>query len=358
MAEFVSCHPDNFETMCLACASNYKTIIEQAKMLNPKYLVISDKNAYEIVKNELQTIIVLPGEELNNMAKLDVDIMGMAISGTDGIMPSFNCLGHAKILAIANKEAIVSGGKFFISLANSLSEQTRTRIIPVDSEHNAVYQCLLGEIKEDVSEVILTCSGGPFVDFPENDLQNVTIQQALNHPKWKMGRKITIDSATIMNKALELLEASFLFEIDIQKIKAVIHRQSIVHGIVTFKDASTKAFLSYPDMMIPVCYALNYPDRYEQPGFKLDFTSLTFENFKSWQKRSLEFAYRAYAENKCIVLNTINEKCVYDFLAGKISFCDIQKIIEDTMNSSKPCVISSISDITEAINYAKEVCFS
>lgn len=352
MVDFVHNNLDNFEIVCLACCCNYKSIIEQARRVSPKYIVVSDKNAYEIVKNELKEINVLPGEELNNMAMLDVDMMGMAISGSDGVLPSFYCLGHAKMLAIANKEAIVVGGNFFVSLANDKG----TKIVPVDSEHNAIYQCLVGENFKDIEEIILTCSGGPFVDFSEDELKEVSVEAALQHPKWKMGRKNTIDSATIMNKALEILEASFLFDVNIKKIKAIIHRESIVHGMITFRDSMTKAVLSYPDMMMPISYALNYPKRFNKGARKLDLTVLSFEPFSPWQERSINFAYRAYEENKCIILNTINEKCVNAFLNGSMAFGDIQNVVEKALDSSKGYMISSVSELREAMHYASEFC--
>lgn len=353
MVNFVIDNRDQFDVMCLACGSNYNSIISQANILRPRYVVVSDKNAYEIVKNKLK-MTVLPAEALNEVAMMDVDIMGMAISGMAGILPSFYCLGHAKTLAIANKETIVAGGKFFINTAHN----TGTEIIPIDSEHSAIYQCLVGEDRSDIEEVILTCSGGPFIDLSEDELKMVTVEQALCHPKWKMGRKNTIDSATVMNKALEILEAAFLFNIDIDKIRAIIHRQSIIHGFVSFRDSSIKALLSYPDMTIPISYALNGAKRCLQKDFKLDLnTSLFFEPIKSWQKKSLDFAYRAYKEDKNIVLNTINEKCVLDFLDGNIAFSDIQTIIEKTLDSSiQKYEVSSISDVVAAIKLAKQEC--
>jgi 1-deoxy-D-xylulose-5-phosphate reductoisomerase len=345
MVEVVLSNPDVFKVMCLSCKSNARLIWEQSKKLHPKYVVVSDTEAYRTLKKEIPN--VLPKEELNNIAQMNVDVVGMAIPGNSGIEPSFSCLGYSKLLAIANKETIVSGGNFFISKAKKL----KTKIIPVDSEHSAIYQCLQNEFLNTVRQVILTCSGGPFIDYSIDMLKKVTAKDAMKHPTWKMGEKISIDSATLINKALELIEAAFLFNIDINKITAIIHRQSMIHGMVYFSDNTVKAILSKPDMIIPIRYALHCGKRVDTGskgiGFKIQ--DLLFEDFNNWQKRSINFAYDAYNEKKCIAFNVANERAVTDFLANRIQFTAIHDIVEKALEKAQPEIINSVDDIMQII---------
>ena len=313
-----------FEIVAIISNSNYSKLIEQAKMANPKYVGVADKRAYEIVKEALEStdIEVLPESEFANLSQLKVDCCVMAISGNAGLKPTFECLGYARRLAIATKEAIISGGK----LLQNLAKQKQTEIIPIDSEHNSIFQCLLGENSKNIKELILTASGGPFVDLEESDLKNVTVEKALQHPNWNMGKKNTIDSATMINKALEIIEAAYLFDIDIKKIKPLIHTNSIIHGMVGFNDGSLKALLSMPNMNIPISYAINYPDRQKVSVPDLDFESIRSLNFRkptSWQKRNVELAYQAFDEKKVISFNTANEIAVSKFLDGKLRFNEI-----------------------------------
>ncbi len=327
---------------------NYKKLIEQAKYYHPEYVCVTDNKAFKIVNEVLleENIKVIPKEEINNIAKLKTDCCVMAISGIAGLDPTFSTLGNTKRLAIATKEVIISAG----NLLTDLARKTKTEIIPVDSEHSAIFQCIHGEKKEFIKEIILTASGGPFVDFEEKDLKQVTLSDALKHPNWKMGKKITIDSATLINKALEIIEASYLFNFPINNIRSIIHTSSIIHGLVKFNDGSYRASLSFPDMILPISYALNYPHRIDCELPDLGFCklkTLNFRELKTWQKRNINLAYYAFKEKKVIALNTANEYAISEFLKGKISFCDIYKIIYNTLEKSSREEVCSLNDIKE-----------
>ncbi len=350
---------NGFEIIAITGNNNHKKLIEQAKLCSPKYVCISDKNAFEIVKNKLINtgIQVVSQSEINNIAKINVDCAVMAIAGNAGLSPSFFCLGHAKRLAMATKEVIISGGKFFMNLA--LEKQTE--ILPIDSEHNAIYQCLIGEDKNSVTEIILTASGGPFVDFEEFDFNKVTINDALKHPNWAMGKKITIDSATLINKALEMIEASYLFDINIKKIKPLIHTGSLIHGLVRFIDNSFKVAVSFPDMRLPISYALNYPNRVDCNLQNLNFEkigSLNFKEQKLWQKRNINLAYESFKEGKVITFNRANEIAVNYFLNGKLKFNEIYNFISKALEKSKSEKINSIEDIFSTIELINNCCLN
>ena len=333
---------------------NHKLLIEQAKLAKPEYVGVADKNAYEIVKDTLQSdeTEVLTATEFEDLAQLDVTCNLMAIAGHASLQPTFSCVGHAQRLAIASKEAIISGGK----LLQKLAKEKRTKIIPIDSEHNSILQCLLGENKTSIKELILTASGGAFADLEEKELQNVTLQDALQHPNWNMGIKNTIDSATLFNKALELIEASYLFGCDITKIKAIIHPNSIIHAIVRFVDNSYKALIYFPDMTLPISYALNYPKRSEAGLPELDFEQigrLNFKKPKEWQKRNIALAYQAVKENKVIAFNVANEIAVSQFIEGKLQFTEIYKYIINTLEHAQEEKVNSVEEIQDIIRNIK-----
>lgn len=337
-----------FEITAISGNRNYKKLIEQAKYYHPKYVCVTDDSVFKIVNEALlnENIRIIPKEEINNIAKLKTDCCVIAISGIAGLEPTFSSLGNTKRLAIATKEVIISAG----DLLTDLAQKTKTEIIPVDSEHSAIFQCIQGEKKEFINEIILTASGGPFVDFEEKDLGKVTLSDALKHPNWTMGKKITIDSATLINKALEIIEASYLFKIPINNIKPLIHTSSIIHGLVKFNDGSYKAALSFPDMILPISYVLNYPERIDCKLPNLDFCklkSLDFKELKPWQKRNIDLAYYAFKEKKVIALNVANEYTVNMFLKGQINFCDIYKIISDILEKSSEEDVCSLNDIKE-----------
>ena len=355
-ANIVKNNKEKYEIEAISGNNNYELLISQAKELLPKYVVVCNPVYYSLVKESLTEFKteVLPSEELNNIAKINVNTFVMAISGSSGISSTFSALGHAKNIALATKEVVVCGGSYFMKE----SFRKQTKIIPIDSEHNAIYQCLEGENMKNVSKIILTASGGSFIDFDSKDLEKVTLEQALRHPNWNMGKKITIDSSTLFNKSMEIIEAAYLFDVNINKIEAVIHPQSIIHGMVLFEDGSVKAILSVPDMSIPIQYSLEYPDRSENKLIeKLDFSksfSLEFKEKKDWQQKSLDVAYESFYEKKCIAFNSFNEEAVSDFLKEKIKFSDIYKIVKKRLDQVKHKEnISSVEDIIEYINFYK-----
>ena len=333
---------------------NHKLLIEQARLAKPEYVGVADKTAYEIVKSVLHQdeIKVLAVTEFENLAQLNVTCCLMAIAGHASLQPTFSCIGHAQRLAIASKEAIISGGR----LLQNLAKKNGTEIIPIDSEHNAIFQCLLGENKTSVHELILTASGGAFADLDEVELKNVTLQDALKHPNWNMGIKNTVDSSTLFNKALELIEASYLFDCDITKIKAIIHPNSIIHAIVKFIDNSYKSLISFPDMMLPISYALNYPKRLTCTLPALDFEqiqNLNFKKPKEWQKRNIDLAYQAVQEEKVIAFNIANEIAVSKFIEGKLQFTEIYKYIINILEHSQKENVTSVKDIHTIIQAIK-----
>ena len=333
---------------------NHKLLIEQAKLAKPEYVGVADRQSYEIVKDTLSIgkIEVLTATEFENLAKLDVTCSVMAIAGHASLQPTFASIGHAQRLAIASKEAIISGGK----LLQTVAKEKGTEIIPIDSEHNSILQCLLGENKTSIKELILTASGGAFADFDENELKNVTLQDALKHPNWQMGIKNTIDSATLFNKALELIEASYLFDINITKIKAIIHPNSIIHAMVKFMDNSYKSLMSFPDMKLPISYALNYPNRCECNLPELDFEqiyNLSFKKPKAWQRRNINLAYYAVQEKKVIAFNIANEVAVSKFITGKLQFAEIYKYVIEILAHSQAENVNSFEDIQAIIQSIK-----
>ncbi|MDR0552556.1 MAG: 1-deoxy-D-xylulose-5-phosphate reductoisomerase [Holosporales bacterium] len=337
-----------FEVVCLAARSNYKELVKQAMISRPQYISVEAKfvdAAKELLKGTNTT--VLPNEEIKNLAQLEVDILGMAISGISGLIPSFHCLGHAATIALATKEVAVCGGQFFVNQAH----EKNTRIIPVDSEHSAIYRCLENKDKNCINKIILTCSGGPFINYSREQLETVTVQDSLNHPTWQMGGKITIDSATLINKALEIIEAAFLFDIEIEKVEAIIHKESMVHGMVQLGDSSIMALMGTPDMRIPINYAFaKYSEKDFKSDFKLESLSLSFQKFSDWQKENVELAYEAYNEKKCIAFSVADEMAVQEFLDNKIRFKDIPAFVRGKLKMSNSEKVSSISDIIEICN--------
>lgn len=339
-----------FDVVSIVGNSNHGKLIEQGLALKPRYIGVADVTSFKIVKEALDSTEteVLPESEFENLAQLNVGCCVMAISGKAGLRPTFSCLGHAKRLAIATKEAIIAGGKLLQTLASQLG----TNIIPIDSEHNSIFQCLQGEDPKSIRKLVLTASGGPFLNLDESELMNVTVGDALKHPNWNMGKKNTIDSATMINKALEIIEAAYLFGIDISRIESIIHPNSIIHGMVEFSDNSIKALMAAPDMNLPISYAINYPHRVECELPRLNLgaiDSLKFEQPKNWQLRNINLAYQAFNENKVIAFNTANEEAVSLFLNHKINFCEIYKCIQNALETAQKEVCTSIDDIINVI---------
>lgn len=334
--EVVEAHPELFEVEVLSAHSNAALIIEQARKFRPNAVVITDETKYEQVKSALSLypIKVFCGRTaLNDVVQWDsVDMVLTAIVGFAGLSSTMASIEAGKTIALANKETLVVAGELVMKHA----EEKRVAIIPVDSEHSAIFQCLVGEDLNSVEKIILTASGGPFIGRKPNYLVNVKASHALQHPNWTMGAKITIDSATLMNKGLEMIEAKWLFGLQNDQIEVVIHPQSIIHSLVQFNDGSLKAQLGLPDMKLPIQYAIGFPQRlknnFKRFDFK-DYSSLTFEqpDYKTFRNLALAKDAMYKGGNLACVMNAANEIAVQAFLNNKVSFIEMSDIIEQTM---------------------------
>lgn len=336
--EVIAAHPDMFSAEILTAQSNEKLLIEQALKFNPNVVVIGDEKKYLHVKEALQntSVKVFAGEKaLEEVASMDCyDLMLAAIVGYAGLKPTLSAIRHGKAIALANKETLVVAGDIVMRTAL----ENRVPIIPVDSEHSAIFQCLVGETKNKIEKVILTASGGPFLGRKTNYLVNVKREHALQHPNWSMGAKITIDSATLMNKGLEMIEARWLFNLRPSEIQVVVHPQSIIHSMVQFEDGSIKAQMGLPDMKLPIQYAMAFPQRISNSFPRYDFRSvrnLTFEDPDVKTFRNLALAMEALEKggNTACVMNAANEIVVYAFLRNKVNFLEMTDIIEKTMQA-------------------------
>jgi 1-deoxy-D-xylulose-5-phosphate reductoisomerase len=334
--EVIAAHPSLFTAEVLTAQQNEKLLIEQALRFHPNLVVIGDETKYLVVKEALQDkgIKVFAGEKaLEEVAGLDCyDLMLAAIVGYAGLRPTLAAIKNGKAIALANKETLVVAGD--IVMRNALAN--KVPIIPVDSEHSAIFQCLVGETRNKIEKVILTASGGPFLGRKTNYLVNVKREHALQHPNWSMGAKITIDSATLMNKGLEMIEAKWLFNLKPQEIQVVVHPQSIIHSMVQFEDGSIKAQMGLPDMKLPIQYAMAFPQRIGNQFPRYDFRTvrtLTFEEPDVKTFRNLALASEALEKggNLACIMNAANEIVVYAFLRNRISFLDMTTIIEKTM---------------------------
>jgi 1-deoxy-D-xylulose-5-phosphate reductoisomerase len=326
-----------FEIAGLTAHSNIDLLQEQIEEFKPPTVVVSDRQNAKILEDRIgERCEILYGEEgLLEIAKRNnYDILLSAIVGFAGLKPTIESIKLGKRIALANKETLVVAGELIIELAKKFNSE----IIPVDSEHSAIFQCLQGESKKEIEKIILTASGGPFLNRDKRDFENVTIEEALNHPNWNMGNKITIDSATMMNKGLEVIEAYWLFGLKKEQIEVLIHPQSVIHSMVAFRDGSIKAQLSAPDMKLPILYALTYPNRLNYGGVKTDFkkiAQLTFFEPDFDKFVCLKLAYDAIDKGgiaPCI-LNAANELAVDKFLSGEIKFSQIPVIIEDALDN-------------------------
>ncbi len=334
--EVVDAHPDKFEVEILSAHSNSKLLIEQAIKYKPNAVVVTDKEQYEVVKSALSNtdVKVFEGEQaLCDVVQWDtVDLVLAAIVGYAGLLSTLAAIEAGKQVAIANKETLVVAGEIVMQKA----KEKNILPIPVDSEHSALFQCLVGERMGDIEKVILTASGGPFLGKKTNFLINVKKSHALQHPNWDMGAKISIDSATLMNKGLEMIEAKWLFGLDNDQIDVVVHPQSIIHSLVQFKDGSIKAQMGLPDMKLPIQYALGFPHRLNNdfPRFQFkDFNKFTFEQPDMKTFRNLQLAIQAMHQggNMPCILNSANEAVVHSFLNNRVGFLEMTEIIEKTM---------------------------
>lgn len=328
-------HPDLYEVYALTANNKVEKLIEQARKFQPEAVVIANEDKYQQLKDALADLpikVYAGAEALCEIVESGpVNIVLTAMVGYAGLKPTMNAIMVGKTIALANKETLVVAGE----LITELAQQYRTPILPVDSEHSAIFQCL--EMNNPISKVILTASGGPFRTFSMEQLATVTKEQALKHPNWSMGAKITIDSASMMNKGFEVIEAKWLFGVKPEQIEVVVHPQSVIHSMVEYKDGAVKAQLGVPDMRLPIQYAFSYPKRESLSGERLDFmkcNTLTFEAPDTKRFRNLAFAYEAMNRggNMACILNAANEVVVAAFLKDQISFLGMSDVIEKTMN--------------------------
>ena len=340
----------DIDVIGLSANTNSKLLIEQAKKFQPESVSIVDEDAYLIVKDALKntSIDVLCGKNglLEISSRGDVDLVLNAIVGSSGMLPTVYAIRAGADIALSNKESLVMAGK----IIERERKKANVNIFPVDSEHSAIWQCLVGESKEEVKRLILTGSGGPFREKKISTFKDIKPEDALKHPNWEMGKKITIDSASMMNKGLEVVEAVWLFEMDPQKVDIVVHPQSIIHSMVEFDDTSVKAQLGLPDMKIPIQYALSYPNHIKTNWEPLDLVkikSLTFESVNYERFPCIKLAYEALARGgtSSSVLNVANEQAVYRFLKKEIGFMEIPKLIEIAMDNHDWTEDPSIDDI-------------
>ena len=348
--EIVAAHPDRFQVIALSAGSNIDLLIEQIEQFSPKLVAVITEESARKLKSMLngkkpEILFGVPGM-VAVATVAESDLVVAAIVGAAGLVPTAAAIQAGKDLALANKETLVTAGHLIMEMVR----RKGINLYPVDSEHSAVFQSMQGHRRADVKKIILTASGGPFFNYPIEKLAQVTIDEALNHPNWSMGRKITIDSATMMNKGLEVIEARWLFDISAEKISVHIHPQSIIHSMVEYVDGCVMAQLGVPDMKAPIAYALTYPERVETGVKPLDLTSLAGLSFFSPDYSrfpALRLAYQAMkaGESMPTVLNAANEVAVEAFLEGRIRFIDIPTIIEKTMDSHPVQRLTSIEEV-------------
>jgi 1-deoxy-D-xylulose-5-phosphate reductoisomerase len=337
--EVIEAYPDFFDLQVITANGNADLLIQQAKKFQPNEVVIADVSKYQYVKEALwnDDIKVYAGNDALNQVVTgsEIDVVLTALVGYAGLSPTIEAIKSKKTIALANKETLVVAG----SLINKLVSEYGVTIYPVDSEHSAIFQCLTGEYQNPIEKIYLTASGGPFRGWNEEQLQKVTKAQALKHPNWTMGAKITIDSASLMNKGLEVIEAKWLFDLKPAQIDVIVHPQSIIHSLVQFEDGSMKAQMGLPDMKLPIQYAFTYPERFKTdfPRFNfIDYPQLTFEAPDRKTFKNLDLAYKAMEleGTAACALNAANEVSVQLFLEDKIGFLDIARINESVMEQT------------------------
>lgn len=356
--EVIAKFPDRFSVMGLSAHTSTDLLVEQARRFNVPFVAVANEEAYRVVKDRLKgdnTKVLCGDEGFIELACLeDAHTVLAAIVGCAGLIPTHRAIRAGKIIALANKEVLVAAGSIFMAE----SARHHSPILPVDSEHSALFQCLQGQDRKSLKTIVLTASGGPFYGMKMEQLREVTPEQAMRHPNWSMGRKITVDSATLMNKGLEVIEAYHLFGLPLERIKTLIHRQSIVHSMVGFKDGSYIAQMSRPDMKGPIAYALSYPDRYEGIMEDIDLCALrelTFEDPDVESFPCLSLAYEALRAGRTMpaVLNGANEVCVDAFINNKIRFVSIPVIIEKVMQAHNNFEANTLEAVLEADGWAR-----
>ena len=347
--DLVRTHKDKFSVYCLSAHQNVEKLIRLAIEFTPKRVVITDEAQYAALKTGLQGLaveIAVGRDALCEVAAQPVDIVVAGIVGFAGVEAMVSAVQAGQTIALANKETLVAAGHIIMPLAR----QHQATILPIDSEHNAIFQCMAASHKAEIQSITLTASGGAFRDLSVSDLLHVTPQQALQHPNWDMGAKVTIDSATLMNKGLELIEAAWLFDLPKESIHAVIHPQSIIHGLVSYKDGSVLAQLGHADMRVPISYALTYPDRLDWTDKHLNFneiTQLDFTEIDHQKYPAFRLARDVIGANpeKAIALNAANEVAVDAFLTGKIPFVAIPKLVEMVLDCDLICADTSLDAV-------------
>lgn len=347
---------DKYQVVALACGSNVDLLSEQIEEFSPVLAAVADeKAAQELQKNYPGTEISWGRQGLIDVACADCDMVVNGLMGIRGMEPTYHAIMSGKDVALANKETLVAGGEIIMNAAY----EKAIKLLPVDSEHSAIFQCLEGNKGRNINRILLTASGGPFRGFSKEELEHVTMEQALKHPNWSMGKKITIDSATMMNKGLEVIEAKWLFDVDVEKIEILVHPQSILHSAVEFEDKSIIGQMGLADMRIPISFALCYPDRLpsKEPG--LDFFSqgarMTFEKPDTEVFKCIKLAYESSKAGGTypVTLNGANETLVELFLKKKIKFTDIQNILERILEAHSPAYNLDLEGIMEADRKAR-----
>ena len=349
---------DQFTVTALSCRSRVDDLIQQIREFSPEAVCVGKEEDAHRVQELFPKLEVYYGDEgLISLANLDADIVLNALMGISGLAPTYRAIETGKDIALANKETLVAGG----ALVMDLVKQKKVRLLPVDSEHSAIFQCLEGNQDREIRRILLTASGGPFRNYTLEQLEEVTLDQALNHPKWSMGKKITIDSATMMNKGLEVIEAKWLFDVPASKIEIHVHPESIVHSMVEFQDTSVLAQMGLPDMRIPISLALGYPKRLPYSGESLNFfdagKALHFEKPNPEVFRCIKLAYQAIEAGGSypIVLNGANEELVAMFLQKEIRFLDIQRTIERVLEEHTMATPNSVEEILAIDREARTV---
>lgn len=353
-------HPDKFEVYAITANTRVDELIQQARKFMPEAVVIADESKYTQLKEALADLPIKVYGGYESICQIveskPIDIVVTAMVGFSGLRPTINAIKAGKAIALANKETMVVAGE----LINELAMKHRTPILPVDSEHSAIFQCLAGEMNNRVEKLILTASGGPFRTFTKEQLEHVTVQQALKHPNWSMGAKITIDSASMMNKGFEVMEAKWLFGVGAEDIEVVVHPQSVIHSMVQFGDGAIKAQLGTPDMRLPIMYALTYPTRLSSSFERIDWNTLkelTFEKPDLELFPNLQHAYTAIAQGGNIpcVVNAANEICVATFLEERIKFTDMPKLIARAMEKATYILKPTLDDYLETDKEIREL---
>jgi len=352
-------HSDDYQIVALVAKSDVKTLIKQARIFKPKYAAINNISHYQELKNGLADlkIEVVAGEKtINDLAKIKVDFFLSAIVGIAALIPTFNAIKAGSNVGMANKECLVAAGDLMLKAA----KKSGAKILPIDSEHNAIFQIFEQQNLDKIERIILTASGGPFLNFSPTQMKNITIDQAIKHPNWSMGAKISVDSATMMNKALEVIEAYRLFPVKKEQIEIVIHPESIIHGLVDYCDGSTLAMMSLPDMQVPISYALAYPKRISIKHPKLDLAKISKLNFlapdtKKFSALKLVREVLEVDGNAPCIFNAANEIAVARFLEGEIEFTRIVKIVYKALEKIPYQKIATLEDVVMCNDAVKKL---